>query len=761
MVKSGKWIWVVVILVVLLMQQGKKESDACEITRSCCIDTRLDRICIRDDADTSMGSIFNWKDLQLINEYDSRIWHYHGSYFMSPNPDGFQGKGGIGRLQYGEYGNLVESGVGLNSGGNVDYIVWHPTKLQSVGHTDSGFSSYYELEVTGDRWNVVEKIYVEPKYGGSLPLSVKGVNGGQGAIYRNDIDGQYCGFQEHFSMPSNVYDSALEKDFLFVFSSCPVSFDETAREVFYDSIVGETYEFTVLITDTAHESGISDWMENYAQKEYDLRVEYENFAREIKHPSEFGVTNPADRFSYYLTDYSNWFNRIRSHDEDTTSNLMDKEVWTPANTNYAAATWKWDSFWSAFSTLGILKDFNGVRNQALVDQIDVWKQNTDAYPTIDFWTATIYNNKYLAKTQPDGGWALVIWDYYKKTGDKDLLCSLEPHLRSDYEWTKTKADNWLMKPQYAGRDGNDVSDGTLYSVDSTGFLLLDSIVMANIEYECGNQLAANQYFDEFSHIRQASKSFWDANVNYMVNLDDNLNHDYQAGDINSYAGTPNACWFLAFDAIEENNIQPMVDTLFTDFVDVVGLTSIPTSHMCYSSHGYIDGSGESLGCFAGETWDGPVWAGVDNTLCIWALRQQVNIYGRTDLQDELDYLEGLTLQVAKQHPFGAESYNSDGTSSPAVWGQRPYGWGALVGANPVSDYNPLSYLKISDPCLTEVCGDGYCNPICGEDISSCAKDCMTTSPAEEYQSFLTHSASYIDGGNFNTYISNANNWVSS
>lgn len=663
---------------------------ACELDRSCCLDTTIDGICIRNDADASMPSPFQWKDLQLIDVNDADLFHYPGSLFMINNVDHYPSSAGLGRWKYGNYGFLAE-GWGTHAGGSISKKAWYPTKLQSVGHTFSVFPSYYESEVTGDLNFFVTRIFVKSRIDGEAPFGIKNVKYGRGAVWRTDIDGQYCGFEETFDLPGDSRNPGRALTFLFVVDECPDRYDVSQRFVYYDIAKDEVRESIFAITTKDHESEVSDWLGNYQEKELSIRLEYESFAREIYHPSKFGSFSDADKKAYYLNDYSNWANLMFSHSGSSDDLFHGNIFFIPALTAYVDGTWKWDSFWSAYANLGVVKDMSGRRIEAIQQQVDIWRQNTKAFPVVEKWPRQIHSLSYNGE-QPQGGWTLALWDYYKKTGDKELLCAMEPKIRSDYEAYKlNRGDNWLMRCEHTGRDGTDtqVCYEMKDDVTTTSWFLLDAIALANIEKECGNDAVADQYFDDFNNIRNDIGLFWNDAAQFYVSIDDDGGSYLKDGDINSYNSNPNVCWFLGFDAVPESKIQPMVDTLFSDFVDVVGLTSISTTHKCYTSNG-----GRASGCFAGGTWDGPVWAGTDNTQCLWALRQQVEVYGRTYLQDELDALEEMTLRVAKQHPFGAESYNADGSSNPAVWGNRPYGWGALVATNAMSGYNPLATLEI-------------------------------------------------------------------
>lgn len=666
--------------------------ESCEQFRTCCEQTPLNGVCFRTDKNPSFEQPFQWKDLSTFNNDTTDQLHYHGSYWHFSNNDDLPAKCGFGRVGYGGYGWLF-SGPNFDAG-VIDRKSWTPTKYLEMSHVFSPFSATCESEITSDRYFLVSRSFIrcDDKKNCTYPSSniffkVSNNNGAQGADYRTDIDGKYCGFEEKFSVPATPYDAKLDKSFLFVIEPCPNYAEQTNRKFFYDLAYNKTLNVTIVLTTKDYESGVSDWIDNYYSKEFAIRQEFENFARSAKYPDK---ASNEEKEAYYLNFYSNWFDTYSEYQDLVNTNFKGKEVITPNFYGYYAM-WKWDSFWSALSILGAVDTTSPNKNILLNhirDWIFVWKQNTDK--TTKKWPGTITK---LSKPgiQNQGGWALTAWNLYKIDNDKASLCDFEPHLKADYEaYGADRGDNWLLHDASInlGRDGTDIFTG-YDSIDATSWFLLNSIVMANIENECGNKELAAEYLQEFNNIKNdINKYFWSKYIDFYCSLDSKGKCHFYNDDKKSYSADPNVCWFVALNVSDSTQTTQVIDRLLKDFVDVVGLTSIPKTHACYSP------SGADNSCDSGETWDGPTWAGVDNTICTWALRQQVNVYGRSDLQDELDYLNKLTLKVAQQNKFGAESYNSKGEGVGA-WGSAPYGWGALVGTNPLTGFNPLSTLKFS------------------------------------------------------------------
>ena len=468
-----------------------------------------------------------------------------------------------------------------------------------------------------------------------------------------------------------------------------------------------------------HHNDLAEWVgnvTNYLDKEAMIRNWTRDFYQAFNYPSGASEQNKTDYYNGILSYAYNsltCFNRT-----DTTSNwwLGDRcaVINTPNMVSYYAM-WKWDSFNTGLGLISAINISNPnagwVLNITIGDWLRVWINNSDKYPTVESWKRVILEKSLDNNQQSEGGWALLALNLYNLTKSngvevisKDYLCNdVLPNLRSDYQsYNDSDTNNNGLIGDGSGnlgRDATDIMDSSNENTDATNWHILHAISLANIYNICEDIVNRTSMMVDFNFSVSNYDNFWNSSCNEnggcYWNFDstgDFYNFDETTED--DMATNPfSSCLPLVWGNITPTRAEYLIgDLLRSQFTDPIGdypYTSISVNHPSYTPTG---GSG--------QTWDGAIWAGVDNFWCLNAIRDAQDRYGFSTLANDEAFLEGKNMKIMgldeDSTPWGSESWESQNLSVDVtgLWGSNPYGWGGNVPTSALNDYNIFNVLGL-------------------------------------------------------------------
>jgi len=766
-----KWLfWVVVLFSITFLPSLKAvdERIACEKDRTCCRATyygQVNQLCWLNISWSDCGGQYcaeadwDFDDSSVTYKHIGKLHAYGADWHLDVDDLTNYGKGGVfGRPQFRSYGNVHD---GLIDGGgimkNVQCLPWkcmtetvnyaNPPKVYTEAE---GF--VWEDKMVG--WTAVKCDetggcvgYNDTQNINAFQLKWRDVPTSNIAVVNEaDYGCNDCLIIEYNeTLTGTTYDPTFAVSFLLATHPKPDKWygvgSSSTITLVWNMSQGEVLNITYATV--RNKSDVADWMgntTNYLNKEGMVRNWTTRFFRAFKYPSGFSEQNITDYYNGILSFYHDGLTCIDK--TNTTNNYyLSSEgrcavVNSPNIDNYHAM-WIADSGITGLGLVGALNMTSPyalwVANMTVVDWLKVWVQNSDSYPTVNNWARTVRQFSLDTQTQPQGLWSLLTLNMYNLSIiDKTYMCNTAlPRLRSNYQYfNNSDTDSDYLLGDGAGdlaRDGTDVIAGTNDASEdgvSTNYKVMDAISLANIYAICGNQSESDALLLDFNKTVEALETFWNSSCNAgkgcYWNLQSGSFYDINSSLQDDWAATPfqealPIVWGNVSSSRAEYLIGDLLKNNFTYYNDSLNFTgaytSIPLSHPCFSSYG---GASPVTYCDGGETWDGPIWAGVDNFFVLNAIRDAQSRLGFTSLADDEQWLEDRMLElfgiregVTDSTPYGAESWDAhDG--GIASWGSNPYGWGGVVSVSAVSDYNIFSPLSFS-PQVSSGGSSSTCN----------------------------------------------------
>lgn len=727
---------------------------ACEKSMTCCASTvyDTDTLCwINITWDDCTGGLYcpeaHWNFDKGALDYDELAQHHnYAAEFDMANPDDMD-NAIFGRPRFRSYGSAVIAGF-TSAGGNHRDQYCNSWKCMMSHQTFSdGQYTYIEQGMTWNHsyigWTSAQCIDGD----GCDANATQNIDGmtfkwfhvpTNGDIAEFDEDRFGCSdcliLQMNKTLNATAYDRKTNYTFYLAVNPRPTYYNTSQigntvlLKYYYAAAQNEKINVTYGVFREPYADDLADWMgnvTNHIDKESIIRNWTLNSYQAFNYPSGYSNYNKTD---YYNGLLSYFYNTRMCVNESDPTNLYQvgghcAVVNTPNKAQYEAI-WKWDSYNTG---LGIISAINASHRYApyilgmtVNDWLKVWINNSFPYPTVKPWNRTIHQFNVSKATQPLGGWAILALNMYNLSQDngmnlmsKDYLCNVVVHhLRSDYQhFNSTDVDkDYLIGigSGELGRDGADIIDtGTNENADSTEWYALHSLTLANMYDICGNASDRTSMLQDFNKTVNALDAMWNESCNdnkgCYWNFDELGNfYDFDPTTTDDWAMSPFAgCLPLVFGNISRARAEYLIeDLLRNNFTDAIGgypYTSIPYSHPSYTTTG---GSG--------NTWEGPIWAGVDNFWCLNAIRDAQSRHGLTNLADDEVWLESQNLEIMGLNtspdvnykgltPWGAESWGPQNLTvrESGLWASNPYGWGGNVPTSAINDYNIFSVLKFT------------------------------------------------------------------
>lgn len=739
----------VLILIISLSSAFAVTKPSCVTDRTCCANVvgSINTLCwVNQTFGTNSFDIYSFWNYDPGARTYARLLD-HSNYFAEWDLDNHDGttttnsKSGLFYLpNFRTYGNAIAGPVNTNGGVNDPYCnAWKCM----VANTYTGV----EVEAEGFVWNhsyvgwtVAKTTTANFTITWTIPTTNVSV------VDESAFSCENCYIIEvNKSFSATNYDPSLKTTFYLAVHPKPnvTGGVGTSTSATMTWLSGGTYNITYVVARKPYHADLARWMNNvsaYQLLEEEVINTTEKFFSAFNYPWNQTEVNKTDYYNGVLSFWRNGYPCINDTDTNLKPYLSDKGRcavmnipgrWTTGNYR---AMWIWDSFNTGFGIISALNyshpNTPWVLNITIDDWLRVWIKNVDKYPTVNYWPVTINQATLGTGTQAHGGWDLLVLNYWNVSQTYNFGLITQSYLCGDvinglrsFQESRQTVDGILSQgAKTMGRDGTSVIQNSANNGDATFWHIMASISEANIYAICGNDTEKNATLADFDLSRYGyDTEFWNSSCNggkgCYWNRDTSGDFLVLNDSNTDIAGSPlTQAMILPFGNMTNSRREYILtDLLRHNFTDPTApnggmpYTSIPYLHVCYDSEGTTGTYGPAT-CQDGETWDGPIWMGVDNFFILNIMRDLRNRLNMTNLSTEEKWLGdnmlywvglynetgGLGGTSTGATPYMVESYSAATRDLPGEWGINPYGWGGNIPTTVLNNYNIFKVLSF-DP----------------------------------------------------------------